>query len=52
MELLGTEVVGENVKRKNVPDSVNGELLGENRRHGGIVEGEDGDGLAAVDFRC
>lgn len=26
-------------------------MLGENGGHGGVVEGEDGDGLAAVDLR-
>ena len=50
MELFGAEVVDEDVEGEDVFDGGEGEVLVEEGGHGGIVEGQDGDGLAAVDL--
>ena len=51
VELLGAEVVEEDVEGEDVLDGVNGGVLAEEVRHGGVVHGADGDGGFAVDFR-
>jgi len=48
VELLGAEVVDEDVEGEDVFESGEGEVLVEEGVHGAIVDGEDGDGLAAV----
>lgn len=50
MEFLRTVVIDENVKREHVLDGSDGEMLLQERGHGGVVEREDGDGEATVDF--
>ncbi|KAK3429878.1 hypothetical protein EUGRSUZ_E01366 [Eucalyptus grandis] len=49
VELLGVEVVEDDVDGELVLDDGEGLLAGEGG-HGAVVEGEDGDGLAAVDL--
>lgn len=39
MKLLGTEVVNENVEGEDVLEGVEGVMLGQERRHGGVVQG-------------
>lgn len=51
MKLLGPEVVQQHVEGQHVLDGVDRGVLGEQIRHGGVVDGADGDGLAAVDLR-
>jgi len=50
VELLGAEVVEEDVEGEDVLDGVDGGVLREKVRHGGVVDGADGDGGFAVDF--
>lgn len=50
MELLGAKVVEEDVERKDVLDSVDGGVASEDVRHGGVVQGADSNGGAAVDL--
>lgn len=50
MELLGAEVVEEDVEGEDVLDGVNGRVTREDVGHGSVVYGEDGDGGAAVDL--
>ncbi|CAH9130501.1 unnamed protein product [Cuscuta epithymum] len=50
VELLGAEVVGEDVEGEDVLDGGEGEVLVEERAHAGVVDGADGDGHAAVDL--
>lgn len=50
VKFLGTEVIHKNMEGKHILYSVDRESFGEEGRHGGIVDGEDGDGLAAVDL--
>lgn len=50
MELLGAVVIDEDVEGEDVFDGADGEVLVEEGGHGGVVEGEDGDGEAAVDL--
>lgn len=49
VEFLGAEVIDEHVEGENISEGVDRELLGDQRSHGGIVEGEDGDGEPPVD---
>ena len=49
VEFLGAEVIHQNMEGEDISDGVDGKLLGEEGRHGGIVNGEDGDGESAVD---
>ena len=48
--LLGTKVVKEDMEGEDVLDGVDGGVLREKVRHGGFVDGTDGDGGFAVDF--
>jgi len=50
VELLGAEVVEEDVEGEDVFDGVDGGVLGEEVVHGGVVDGADGDGGSSVDF--
>lgn len=50
MELFRAVVIDEDVKREHILDGADGEVLVEERRHGGVVERQDGDGEAAVDL--
>lgn len=50
VELLGTEVIHEDVEGEHILKGRDGEVLVQDGRHGCIVDGEDGDGLAAVDL--
>lgn len=50
VELLGAEVIHEDVEGKHILEGRDGEVLGEDGVHGGIVDSENGDGLAAVDL--
>ena len=50
MEFLGAEVIYQYVEGEDVLESVDGEVFVEKGRHGGVVKGEDSDGLAAVDL--
>lgn len=50
VELLGTEVVEEDMEGEDVFDGVDGRVLGEEFVHGGVVDGTDGDGGSSVDF--
>ena len=49
VELLSAEIVEQHVEGENVLDGVDGEVFGEECRHGGVVDGADGDGGAVVD---
>lgn len=51
MELLGIVVVNKDMEREDVADGVDGVVLGEERPHGGIVDGENRDGEPAIDVR-
>lgn len=50
VKLLGPEVVGEDMERENISESIDGVLFWKKWRHGGIVKSEDCDGLTAVNF--
>ena len=50
MELFGAKVVEEDVEGEDVFDGVDGRVGGEGVEHGGIVDGADGYGGAAVDL--
>ncbi|PON32949.1 hypothetical protein PanWU01x14_356890 [Parasponia andersonii] len=50
VELLGAEVVEEDVDGEDVLDGVDGWVLGEDVVHGGVVDGADGDGGPPVDL--
>ena len=50
MEFFGAVVIDKNVKREHILDCANGEMLGDDIGHGGVVECEDGDGETAVDL--
>lgn len=50
VELLGAEVVGEDVEGQDVVYGVKRELLGYEVGHGRVVDRAHGDGLAAVDL--
>ncbi|THU43778.1 hypothetical protein C4D60_Mb02t00360 [Musa balbisiana] len=54
VELLGAEVVDEDVEGEEVLEGIEGEARvgSEEGRHGGVVDGEDGDGETAVDLAC
>lgn len=50
VEFLGTVVVNKDMKREHITKSVHRETLGEEGKHGRVVQGEDCDGLAVVDL--
>jgi len=50
VELLGAEVVQEDMEGEDVFDGVDGRVFGKEVVHGGVVDGADGDGASSVDF--
>ena len=50
VELPGAEIVDQNVEGEHVLDDGDGEVLGEEIRHSGIANGQNRDGLPAVNL--